>query len=417
MPRSIVSALALLCAVVLAGSAIAVDVRIELADGSSLIAPLQSISAEKISVRTRTGDRDIPLADVMTISGTSAARPLRSPLRIVLTDGSTLRGQQCLINGKKGQITFAVGAPLDLSAEAITSVRFREPTAATDTQWNDLLAAEATSDRIILRRESEPAEGPQAPSEAPSISLDYREGTIVAVRPDVVEFDRDGKVLKVKRERLEGIVYLRRNSAMNQKLVGKLDDIDGNQWNVAKISPETTGVEITTPAGVSRSIASSQWRRLDLSEANAKYLSQLEGSIAASVLFPLPGLAESEQKIAGPRFDKSFDGALRAGNTTFAHGLHAPVGTTAAYLIPEGYKTFRTVVAIDDRAVPHGSVQLTIEGDGKTLVQQKFAPGKRRPIPIEIDLKGAKRLRISVTSTSGGPLGGQLVLAMARFTR
>jgi hypothetical protein len=407
--------LATLNIIALAIPAGAADVRIELADGSSLIAPLQSISTEKIAVKTRTGDRDIPLADVMTISGTSSARPLRSPLRILLTDGSALRGQQCLIDGKKGQITFAQGLPLDLASEAISSIRFREPSAATDTQWNDLLAADATGDRIILRRESEPTEN--GPPDAPAISLDYRDGTIVAVRPDVVEFDLDGKVLKIKRERLEGIIYLRRNPAINQKLVGKLDDIDGNQWNVAKIAPESTGVAIVTPAGVSRSITISQWRRFDLSEANAKYLSQLDGSITASLLFPLPGLDESEKKIAGPRFDRSFDGALRAGNTTFAHGLHAPVGTTAAYLIPDGYKTFRTIVAVDDRAVPHGGVRITIEADGKVRFREDFGPGKRRMVPVEIDVKDEKRLRISVTSTSGGPLGGQLILAMARFTR
>lgn len=394
------------------------DVRVELADGTSLVAGLVGFTPEKITIKTKSGEREIAMAEVVAVSGLSSARPLRSPLRIALADGSTLRARQCLVEGKSGQIEFAQGQPLETPSSAILSVRFRDPAPGTDPQWNELVAAEATSDRIILRREAD-GEQPElkAPGAAPSVSLDYREGTIVAVRPDVVEFDRDGKVLKVKRERLEGIIYLRRNLPDPVKLVGKLDDIDGNQWNVAKIGVAGDGVEIETAFGVKRAIPASQWRRFDLSEANAQYLSKLDGSISTALLFPLPGLTEAEQTIAGPRFDRSFDGPLRAGNTNFAHGLHAPVGTSAAYLTPEGHKTFRAIVAIDDRATPHGTIQLTIEGDGKTLFEQKLGPARRRPIPLAVDLQGAKRIRISITNASGGTSGGQLILAMARFTR
>jgi hypothetical protein len=76
------------------------------------------------------------------------------------------------------------------------------------------------------------------------------------------------------------------------------------------------------------------------------------------------------------------------------------------------------VAGVDDSIVSPGRFDLVIQGDGKELVRQAFtSDGKRQPLPIELDVKGVRRLTIVLDPADGQDIGDQLDLCEARFTK
>jgi hypothetical protein len=72
-----------------------------------------------------------------------------------------------------------------------------------------------------------------------------------------------------------------------------------------------------------------------------------------------------------------------------------------SYALDEPYRRFETLIAIDDAAEGRGSVVLRVatdRGDGKWHVDytSPILRGGNSPIPVSVDLKGAKRISLLV---------------------
>jgi hypothetical protein len=97
---------------------------------------------------------------------------------------------------------------------------------------------------------------------------------------------------------------------------------------------------------------------------------------------------------------------LRAGGTTHLHGLGMPSTSRVAYDV-SGYRKFEAEVALDDAAGEKGSVQFRVllEGapnDWKAAYVSPVVRGGDAPLPIAVDLAGAKRMALIVDFADRG---------------
>lgn len=119
-----------------------------------------------------------------------------------------------------------------------------------------------------------------------------------------------------------------------------------------------------------------------------------------------------------PQADKSADGnALTIGGETFARGVGTHADSAFFLEIRGRAKRFQAQVGIDDEVgASAASVAFRIVGDGKELFDSGTMYGGRKPIGVDVDLTGVKRLILSVSGGKDGINSDHADWADARFT-
>jgi hypothetical protein len=93
-----------------------------------------------------------------------------------------------------------------------------------------------------------------------------------------------------------------------------------------------------------------------------------------------------------------------------------PAKSAITVKVPAGFARFQARVGFDDRVGSNDGAKLLVEADGKVLLD-KLIQREARLVPIDVDLKGARRVRITVDYGGQSVLGDQLVLCEAMFTK
>src|SRR5207302_102263 len=88
-------------------------------------------------------------------------------------------------------------------------------------------------------------------------------------------------------------------------------------------------------------------------------------------------------------------GQLRLAGKPYPKGIQLYSQSTAVYRLPPKSKTFKATVGIDDAVAPAGRVRLQIFGDEKKLFDEAIS-GADKPRDLELDLAGARKLKIAV---------------------
>ncbi len=115
-------------------------------------------------------------------------------------------------------------------------------------------------------------------------------------------------------------------------------------------------------------------------------------------------------------------GCLRADNVCYEKGIAMHSASRLAYDLAKPYGLFQAELAIDDSVGDIGSVVFRVyldKGNGK------FAPayaspiirGGRSPVPVSIDVDGAKRLALIVDFSDRGDAGDHANWLNARLVR
>lgn len=125
----------------------------------------------------------------------------------------------------------------------------------------------------------------------------------------------------------------------------------------------------------------------------AKYLSQLKPSSYRHVPFlDIPWPYHEDRSVVGTR--------LRAGKQVYLRGLGMHSLSLLTYDLDGAYRQFQTELAIDDAAAGGGSVVFRVfadEGDGwKARYTSPAVRGGDAPLPIAVDIAGAKRISLRV---------------------
>jgi alpha-galactosidase len=110
---------------------------------------------------------------------------------------------------------------------------------------------------------------------------------------------------------------------------------------------------------------------------------------------------------------------IHIGTQSFAHGLGVNSVAEIEVRLPPGATRFDAQVGIDnnyDTAGTKGSSEFIVEADGGPLFKSPVLRGGGEPVPVSVDLTGAKTLTLKVTDGGDGPGWDQADWAEAALT-
>ncbi len=381
-------------------------------DDQSLHGEVVSLSASTLALRTDDGDVMLPVEKLLSVTPKTAAEagPVKSPVTIELIDGTLISALDYRV--KSGRATFKLSGDesVSLSARNVRSVRFLEQDETIAPLWSNILAAALKGDAVVVRKGGD----------GKPVKLDYLEGVIQDVSSAAVQFDFEGDVVPVNRQKVqvEGLIYFQPKSQSLPKPVCRIDTAAGDRWMAADLRIENDAIELTTPTGVDVNVPLSRVTNLDFSLGKIVYLSDL--APIKKTWQPYFGVSKSTTGAAAmfdAKSDENFAGEpLQLGDQTFRKGLALHSRSELTYRLPDAYSRFEAVAGIDPGQRSYGNVRLQIHGDGKVLYDKAIA-GDRPPEPLELDITGVGRLTILVDYGEGLDIGDQLLLGGARVIR
>ena len=89
-------------------------------------------------------------------------------------------------------------------------------------------------------------------------------------------------------------------------------------------------------------------------------------------------------------------GWLRSGGRRYLKGLGMHSSARLTYLLDEPYGRFDAELGIDDSTDGGGSVRYRVYVDRQTKFTSEILRGGMKPVPVSVDLTGAKRLDLVV---------------------
>ncbi|MFW6163951.1 MAG: NPCBM/NEW2 domain-containing protein, partial [Planctomycetota bacterium] len=97
------------------------------------------------------------------------------------------------------------------------------------------------------------------------------------------------------------------------------------------------------------------------------------------------------------RRDRSVDGnPLRIGERTYRKGLGMHSRCELTYALDGGYRRFLADVGLDEEIGDKGNVDVAVLVDGKAKFERQGVTGRDAPIPVDVDVEGAKTLTLRV---------------------
>jgi hypothetical protein len=357
---------------------------------------LTELSTESATLTAGGKPAKVPLAEVLDIralasKGTAAADPRRPEL--TLTDGSHLFFTALRVNDHGAQVETANFGKFAVPATSVGSIRL----AATEPQiadaWRDLAARELTRDMLVIRKGN---------------VLDHLDGTVGAVDDVGIHFVLDGEDVTLKREKIFGIVYARRNVDAGKPVCevtsagGDFVRVQSAQWSGGQLKLGLLG-------GAQISIPGDQIVSLDFSLGKVRYLSQLEPREVKYTPF-------FDQVWTYYRDRPRDGGMLRLGNKEYARGLWIHSRTLLKYRLHGEYRRFQAVMGIDQAVAPLGNVHVVISGDGKPL-HQSDVRGSDSPLNLDLDIAGVRELEILVDFGGDLDIADHLDLADAKVIK
>ena len=380
------------------------EAQVQTLAGQTVAGRVTSLSGEKLVLSTADGERSFAANELLGLTLPPAPTIASKPpaVWITLVDRSRLVARSYTVKGTEAHIMLVGGGVVEMPTRSIDDVRFREHTGALAEQWSEITKADRSGDLLIVRKND---------------ALDFLNGVVRDVADDVVQFELDGDVLRVRRQKVDGILY---RVADHKEATSQctLADAAGSQLHVASLELAGESLRRRTAAGVEIERPLAAWTRIDFSQGNLQYL----GDLKPESVEWTPYLGEADDSAAAraffrPSVDKSLDGGpLRLGGREYAKGLAVRSRTELSYRLPEKYRTFAATAGIDDRLRPAGSVRLVIMGDERTLFDGTLS-GEDAPRAIELDVSGVSRLKLIVDFGEDMDVGDALDLCEARLSK
>jgi len=399
------------------------EVTVEPLDGDPVHGRLIELSAEKVVLENSTGTQTLDPKQLQTIELAGIPISERPQGWVDLIDGSSIPCRVFQSAAGKANVETLQGESLELAIRNIRSVRFQPQSSEIAHQWQEMLKLEAGGDMVVLRKtgDREVVEEGKPPRTVTETVLDQLEGTILEVSSAGAKFDFDGDKIDVKREKMEGIIFLQSVKRTLPAPICRLKTASGAVWSVRTLDLKGETVSLTTTSGVTESLPLASVSQIDFGVGNVLYLADMDQELKqADISFQPKNMISSFKQLTAPRKNKSTGGEpLSIKGMKYAKGLSLHSRTRIDVRVPEGYRQFRALAGVDDSAGPAANFQLKILGDNKELFAKQFSAenSAAEALPIELNLAGVRRLTIVVEEGSGQDIGDTLVLANARLTK
>ena len=380
-------------------------VEVQPLSGKPMSGTLTGLTAEKIALGTPQGPVTLEIGKIMGLTvrqppGVSRPRPT---VWLELVDGSAPAGTQLTVKEGRARLTLADGAALDIPVRDVRWVRFGPQTEAMARQWSRILEKERKTDLLVIKKAD---------------ALDENQGVLRNVAEDTVQFELDGELLPVKREKVYGLVYHQVAGRELPQPLCTIREAGGAAWSARSLAASGDQLEWTTPTGLKLARPLAALARIDFSRGKIVYLSDLKAESAEWVpYYAIAGGAAARDALFAPRHDRSLaSGPLVVEGTQYAKGLGLHSRTTLVYRLPEGFRRFSAIVGIDDRVRPRGHVLLAIRGDDRMLWNAPVT-GTEPAKAIDVDVTGVRRLTIFVDFGDDIDVADHLDLCEARLIK
>ena len=341
-------------------------------DGQPWSAQLTAADAHgQLVFAARGKERPMPAAELVRWG--DFAEPARGPT-LVLADGGLLAAEVTGIDKEtlaaESDLLGAVKIPL----ESLAGVLFHPPG---DRPRRELLLgriarAAGRSDRLILDNGDEIT------------------GMVDSLENDTLHIAADVGRLDVATRRIVALIFspaVKRASAAAgfRAWVGLSD---GSRLLASKILLAGNSLELSA-AGQTWKMAAKDLVALQLLGGRVVYLSDLKPSEYRHVAY-----LDLHWPYHGDR--SVTDGLLRSGGRLFLKGLGVHSAARLTYALDQPYRRFQAELGIDDSTAGRGSVLFRVFVDGHERYASGPVRGGDAPLPVSIDLAGAKRLDLVV---------------------
>jgi len=343
--------------------------RVNRVDGTSLEGDLLSITAAELVIDAVR----LPLDAVRVVERMPAAAAANDPaeeardavkkVRLECRDGSTLSGDDFLWSDGTATLVRRDG-PVSLPAERLKRVVWRSDA---DADWTRSLPESVDGDLVVVAK----GEG-----------FEFVECAITAVTAEAVTVVLDDETIPVKRTKVLGLQWLRENAESESPPAMVVDVVGGRLLAESLVwSPEALFVDdcVRLPAAM--------LSRIDFTT----------GRVVSLATLP-PERVEVEPFFGGlARIDglaSYFAPRPVAADDHFAQpGFLVRPRTVAVWRIPRGARQLRTA-CVSAMAGRGGGTVVAIAVDEREVFRQPIDSAK--PMPIEIDLRDARRLTLTV---------------------
>lgn len=393
----------LLFGLLLTGSAAVAEDPVVVVDtlkGESLRGVLSSLTDAQLVLQTEQGPREIPVSELLAVRPDAAAAARSADGEVRLADGTRLAGANYTAGAKSARFEHPRYGELTVPLDRVTSARLLAAEGNSVAIWTQLLERPLKKDLLAIKKAE---------------VIDHLDGVVGSVDDKTVRFVLDGEEVPVKRERVFGLIYFRRDGAPRATIAATIDTVDGDRLSAGKVTWADGRWRVELPGGIPLEAETGVFRTLDFSLGKVLYLSEVDPRNVEHVSWwDEPWVNFTYRR------NRNFDGKpLRLAGKTWPRGLAIHSLTTLTYRLGGDYRRFVALAGIDDEIRAHGNVLLTISGDDKTLYEGEIGvENPRRPaIPLDLDVTGVVELKIKVDFGKNNDIGDRLHLVDARVTK
>ena len=380
------------------------------ADGQSAEGRLRQLGPDW---SVRVGDAVLDGRGVLTVR--RAGRPLPPPsaeVQLLLAGGDSV---PVVKDAKEGphlvgdRVHFkcpclAGGQDVSVPLSAVSAVCFCGTAGEQPERLRRRLAQETRKRDVVLLRNGDVLEGALTALDATGVTIE------VDQRPVTVDVNRTAAVALSS-----DLTEAPKPQGVYARLIL---DAPGETEDGARLSLAAArcadGETLTgeTLSGAALSVPLAKVAALDLFGGRAVYLSELKPSGYEYV----PYLDE--------RWDWSRDAGLtgldlRLSGSTYDRGVGLHSHSRLSFAVPKDCRTFEALVGLDDRTGRDGSVRVRVLADGKPLDlgDDREVTAAAAPLPVRVDVAGAKELTLEVDFGKGGPVRDHVDWVDARFVK
>jgi hypothetical protein len=340
-------------------------------DGRAFSADIASIVKGLIAFQTAEQKRQLPLGDL--VSWGACPEVKRGPI-VVLADGGFLAAD--IASADKDTLTADSESfgRIKFPYDALAGIIFRLPSVPKDRDAliDRIVRQEGDSDRLMLDNGDELA------------------GLVENIGEDAVSLKANVGEVNVEISRITAIFF---NPALRRKPSETGERIwlgfgDGSRLLASNIQIDNAGLKCSV-SGQDISTTPKNLVFLQPLSGRAVYLSDLKPSDYRFVPY---------LDLTWPyRPDRDVTGCwLRAGGSLYIKGLGMHSAARLIYTLDQPYNRFQAELAVDDSAAGGGSVRFLVFVDGREKFTSETIRGGMKPVPISVDIAGAKQIDLVV---------------------
>ena len=294
---------------------------------------------------------------------------------LVLADGGLLVAEVFQADKERLTADSDLFGLVEIPLEVLAGVVFQLPA---DRHARDLLLdrvarADAESDLLILNNGDEVG------------------GQLEAIRDEAIRLSTVVGPVDVEPHRVQAMVFNRalRRRPHPQGLHAIAGFADGSRLTAGRLVVDEQSLQIDVAEDLRWTAGPGDLVWLQPIGGRVSYLSDLKPADDRQVSFlDLSWPYRTDRNVTG--------GMLRSGGRLHPKGLGVHSASRLTYLLSQPYRRFQAELSIDDGTSGRGSVRFRVFVDGSAKYASPIVRGGATPLPVSVDLAGAKRLDLVV---------------------